>query len=604
MSVISTIKTDCKDCYKCIRSCPMKAIRVTDGRAQIVEERCINDGNCINVCPQGAKQVRQTDSILVREWIKAGETMAVSLAPSYPVAFESVESCEIIPILRKMGFTFIQETAWAAEYVAREHLALLQNGAEWPVITSSCPVIVDLVEKHYPELIPYLAPVLSPMALHGKVLKERFKRVIFVGPCIAKKEEMEQAGVRGAIDAVLTFKELQELAEECMLGILTPGEQRRKNTPVSECQQTAPHGETQNTFENMEREEAVNSFDGEKAGLARLFPLGGGLLKTVALSTDSLADEFLTVTGLEEVIEFLNDFSQSKGLQMIEMLACKGGCINGVGSATKKTLIERRQQMLKVPTDQEVQPDDALQPNDCRNALTPLNVSVVREYASRMKSYKMPSDDEIREILATVGKTTPEDELNCGSCGYNSCREKAIAVHNGLAELEMCLPYMRSRAESMSNLIIRTTPNGLIVVDKQLKIVEVNPSAERMFQISNQSARGMDLAKLMDVSIFQQVAEEKRLITDLCKYSNSLIVRQYVFYVDKHDLVIGIFYDVTNEELQKHRLDTMREETLLKAQEVIDKQMRVAQEIAGLLGETTAETKVTLTKLMNLMEKK
>lgn len=221
-----------------------------------------------------------------------------------------------------------------------------------------------------------------------------------------------------------------------------------------------------------------------------------------------------------------------------------------------------------------------------------------------MKGYLVPSEEEIRQILLKVGKTSSDDELNCGSCGYNSCREKAIAVHNGLAELEMCLPYMRSLAESLSNVIIRTTPNGLIVVDKEMKIVEINPSAERMFKVIGQQLKGTNLSTLIDDTLFRQVARDQELVTDLHKYSDELIVRRYIFYVDKHDLVIGIFYDVTREETQKNKLDTMREETLKKAQDVIDKQMRVAQEIAGLLGETTAETKVTLTKLMNLMEKK
>lgn len=568
MSVISTIKTDCKDCYKCVRSCPMKAIRVSDGRAQIVDERCINDGKCIHICPQGAKQVRMTDLELVRQWLDDGETIAVSLAPSYPVSLELVGNCEIIPILRKLGFAYIQETALAAEYVAEEHIRCLTPDQPLPLITSSCPVVVDLVEKHYPHLIPYLAPVLSPMALHGKMLKERFPRVIFIGPCIAKKEEMTHEGVRGAIDAVLTFKELQLLMQE-----------RLDLADIAAC-----------TKDSTDQGSTV--FDGPEAGLARLFPLGGGLLRTAALSTDSLAEEFLTVTGLEEVILVLEDFESCKGLKMIEILACKGGCINGVGAATEKGLIERRQELLKVHTDVAV------------NQIPPLALSANRGYNSRLDTYRIPSEEEIRQILARVGKTSPDDELNCGSCGYDSCREKAIAVYNGFAELEMCLPYMRSRAESMSNVIIHSTPNGLIVVDKQMKIIEVNPSAERMFQVTSEQVKGMDLSKIMDDTIFQKIAVEKGMVTEFRKYSDSLIVREYVFYVDKHDLVIGIFYDVTTEEQQKSKLDTMREETLKKAQDVIDKQMRVAQEIAGLLGETTAETKVTLTKLMNLMEKK
>ncbi|AZR74124.1 hypothetical protein BBF96_12380 [Anoxybacter fermentans] len=561
MSVISTIKTDCKDCYKCVRSCPMKAIQINEGRARIVEERCINDGKCIHVCPQGAKQVRKTDLEQVRQWLASGERIAVSLAPSYPVGIKFDTTCEIVLILRKLGFSYIQETAWAAEYVAKQYLDLLKDDRPLPLLTSCCPVIVDLVEKHYPHLIDHLAPVLSPMALHGRMLKEKFERVVFIGPCIAKKEEMEQPGVKGQIDAVLTFKELQELIEEA--GVLS-------------------------------KEVGAVEFDGEKPNVARLFPVGGGLLKTAGFSTDLLADKFLSVTGLEEVIEVLKDFSRWDYLQLIEMMACKGGCIGGVGIATSITLLERRQKLLKL---QQVRKEN-------KKKLSSLNFSVKRNFYPRMGTYKIPSEEEIRTILSKIGKTSSEDELNCGSCGYDSCREKAIAVYNGLAELEMCLPYMRSRAESMSNLIIRSTPSGIIVTDNQLKIVEINPAAEKMFKVSCQQVKGRELSTIIDDTLFKEVALKKELITRLIKYSDSLIVRQYIFYVDKHDLIIGIFYDVTREEKQKDEFDKMREETFKKAQEVIDKQMRVAQEIAGLLGETTAETKVTLTKLMDLMKKK
>ncbi|MCG8643236.1 MAG: 4Fe-4S binding protein, partial [Desulfobacterales bacterium] len=207
MSVITTIKTDCKDCYKCVRSCSMKAIQITKGQASIVEERCINDGNCINACPQGAKQVRKTDLEQVRQWLKKKERIAVSLAPSYPAGLNFAKHCEIIRILRALGFVYIQETALAAEYVTKRYLELLDSDFPKPLITSCCPVIIDLVEKHYSHLLPYLAPVLSPMALHGKMLKEKFEKVVFIGPCIAKKEEMEH--VDGYIDAVLTFSELE-----------------------------------------------------------------------------------------------------------------------------------------------------------------------------------------------------------------------------------------------------------------------------------------------------------------------------------------------------------------------------------------------------------
>ncbi len=564
MSVIFTSKTDCKDCYKCVRSCPMKAIQIADGQAKIVEERCINDGNCINVCPQKAKQVRDTDLELVSQWLEKGEEIAVSLAPSYPVGLNLDIACEIIPILRKLGFSYIQETAWGAEHVALSYQRLLQGECQLPLIASCCPVIVELVEKHYPHLLPHLAPILSPMAFHGKYLKNRFSKVVFIGPCIAKKEEMEQ--VKEYIDAVLTFQELEKLiTEKLTIDWKTSGLLNEVKT----------------------------EFDGEKPDLARLFPLGGGLLKTANLSTDLLGDEYLTIEGLEEAIAFLQRFPQDQDLKLIEILACKGGCTGGVGSSTSDSLIVSRQRLLK------------FQKGTREAKVVPLpQISTGRHFVYRGKKQIQPSEEEIRKILLKVGKLSTDDELNCGSCGYNSCREKAIAVYNGMAEVEMCLPYMRSRAESFSNLILSSTPNGVIVTDNHLRVIEINPAAEAMFQVTNDQVKGALITQIMDGTPFAEVLQQKKLLIDLVKYSNGLIVRQSLFYVEKQDLIIGIFADVTREERQKKELSQMREETFKKAQEVIDKQMRVAQEIAGLLGETTAETKVTLTRLMNLLDKK
>lgn len=543
----------------------MKAIQILDGQARIVEERCINDGNCISICPQGAKQVRKTDLDLVRQWLAKGEEIAVSLAPAYPAGLNLAIACEIIPILRWLGFSYIQETAWAAEHVSVHYRQLLKTDCPLPQIASCCPVIIGLIEKHYVHLMPHLAPILSPMAFHGKVLKKDFSKVVFIGPCIAKKEEMDS--LEGYIDAVLTFQELEELISERGLS----------------------------QFE-VSSEKTTTDFDGEKPDLARLFPLGGGLLRTAGFSTDLLAEEYLTIEGLEDSIQFLEDFPCNQGFRLVEILACSGGCVGGVGRSSQEPVVNARQKILRLQAEKE---------ELLNMAITPLpEVSASRKFAFRGGNYLVPSEEEIKKILLQVGKSTPEDELNCGSCGYNSCREKAIAVFNGLAEVEMCLPYMRSRAESFSNLILNSSPNGVIVTDSHLKIVEINPAAEKMFKITNEGMRGKKISSIMDSAPFKEVLQTKKLLTDLVQFSEDLFIRQSLCFVEKNELLIGIFADVTREEKQKHELTQMRNETFVKAQEVIDKQMRVAQEIAGLLGETTAETKVTLTRLINLLDKK
>lgn len=224
-------------------------------------------------------------------------------------------------------------------------------------------------------------------------------------------------------------------------------------------------------------------------------------------------------------------------------------------------------------------------------------------YAKRKLNLPAPSEEAIRQVLSQTGKTKPGDELNCGACGYNSCREKAIAVLEGMAEIDMCIPYMRAKAESRANLICRMTPNAIIVVDRNLQILEVNPAAERKFLCHQDQVVGKNLQLLIDPVYFEEALRTKKLVTGEVAYpAYGIVAWQAIFYVETDDVLIGIFVDITKEHEQREKLALVRGETLTKAQEVIDKQMRVAQEIAGLLGETTAETKVLLSKLIKLIK--
>lgn len=564
MGIISTVRTDCKDCYKCVRNCPSKAIRISSGHAEVIEEMCILDGRCIEVCPQQAKKV-QNDLPVLKKWLKERQTIIASLAPSFP-AFLGIEASRVVALLEHLGFSCVQETAVAADYVALKHAELSKEIR--PLITSACPVVVNLIRKQYPRFQSYLAPILSPMAAHGKMLKQQFPgaRVVFIGPCVAKKGEAYQDHP-DCVDLVLTFDELKQLIKE-------------------------------RGIEDFESIRAHGSYFWEKVPeKARLFPLGGGLLKAAGESTDLLAEKHLTLTGLETVMEFLESFEPDCDLRLIELLACSGGCIGGVGgrnvaSGCNLSLFERRRKVFQFA--------DNDRHRGRADQFEKYGELLVTERESGAVELPEPSEEEIREILARIGKKTPEDELNCGSCGYNSCREKAIAVYRGMAEVEMCMPYMRKLAESKANLILKYTPSAIIVTDNDLKIVELNPGAEKMFGFTAGQLQGRKVSLVTDPEDFARAIAEGRLISGRKKLRN-LIVRQYIFYVEEHGLVIGIFYDITREEENKEQLDRVREETLSRAQQVIDKQMRVAQEIAELLGETTAETKVTLTRLMELM---
>jgi PAS domain S-box-containing protein len=512
------------------------------------------------------------------EFIKSGAKTAAGIAPSFAADLGLEDPGQLVTALKKIGFAFVEETAEGAEWVAKEHLRLVKE-ATGPVITSCCPVIVNLLEIYYPHLLPYLAPVVSPMTAHGRMMKKRHgkeTKVVFIGPCIAKKGERRREENKGIIDAVLTFAELNQVlsAEGIDPALLEPGR-----------------------------------FDREEAKSAHAFAVPGGLARSAPLSTDLLAEDVITVDGLEECLSFLEKFAEvKKDFRLIELLACRGGCVMGPGMKTGLSAYARRNKVLDYANNRRrgrelTGEEEKIVPAMAEGAVP---VDLYREYTARAvedpEGGEQPSEEEIRRILARTGKLKPADELNCGACGYNSCRDKAIAVAKGMAEIDMCIPYMRAKAESRADLICRAAPNAILVVSSDLKVLELNPAAEKMLYCRNEEVKGKDLKSILDPKAFAEVLRTKKMVTGEAFYpAYGLAVWQAIFYVETEDVLIGILIDITNEKQQRERLDMVTRETLEKAREVIDKQMRVAQEIAGLLGETTAETKVLLTKLIKLI---
>lgn len=572
MTLITTNEATCRDCYKCLRSCPLKAISINskdnpaEVHARVIDERCVQDGRCVLVCPQKAKKVPEKTRA-IKDLLARGTPVAASVAPSFAGGLP--EPGLLPAALKKMGFALVQETAVGAELVAREHRRLQPAGT---TISSACPVIVNLVERHYPGLIPHLSPLVSPMVAHARLLKNRRPglKVVFIGPCIAKIGEASSPATENAVDFAIGFKGLWEwLAEEIDLKTLPPAE-----------------------------------FDGPLPDLARLFPLEGGQLRTSSLSADRLDTDVLAVTGLENCLDLLGHLakgSNKKSLpSFIEMLACSGGCIGGPLALSDEDLFIRRQKVIEYYAGRrrgEKDPDQADQDLSLPSRL------LYRRYQNRQVSVPEPSEESIKRILAQTGKFKPEDELNCGACGYGSCREKAVAVYSGNAEPQMCIPSMRKRAESMSNLVLQSMPNGVVIVDGSLNILEVNPAAERMFQSLAAELTGRPLEALIDPAGFARAIEEKKLLEIEESYPTyGIITRQIIFPLEREKIAVGIFVDITEERRQKEQLDQVKTQTIRRAQEVIDKQMTVAQEIAGLLGETTAETKVLLGRLIKLMQ--
>ncbi len=564
-SVITTNPARCRDCYRCVRTCSVKAIRVQDGQAQVVPELCITCGDCVRACPQGAKTVRD-DRPEILQALKDGRKVVASVAPSAPAYFGMHVFSQIEDVLRSLGFAAADETAFGAEMVGQAHREYVERYQEaWPVITSSCPVVVSLIEKYHPDLLPHLAPIVSPMIAHGRWMRETYGAdayVVFIGPCIAKKGEIKDLPVEGIVDAALTFKELEEWMAEEGAGL-----------PQIDVKQ-----------------------DIVPSATARLFPVEGGLVGTADMNTDMLTSHVVVASGLEACADVLNGIRSNKlEACLVELMACEGGCIHGpVMDDLEGGTYLARQRIIEYATRRQPKPLPR------RNEWP----SLARSYNDLHVPLPEFSEEQIQEVLHRVEKYSPDDELNCGACGYPTCREKAIATLRNMAEATMCIPYMRRRSESLRQVVMDVTPNAILIVDANLDIQDMSPSAEEMFNCRFSAVVGKPLQSIMPVvTDFERVRDTgKPIMGDTVQIRHDLIVEETMVRVPDQKLVVGILRDVTDREEQLDHFSHIRTETLQRTQEVINKQMRVAHEIAQLLGETTAETKMALSRLAQLLE--
>ncbi len=544
-------KSNCKNCYKCIRHCPVKSIRFSGNQAHIIGNECILCGQCFVVCPQNAKQiVDETEKVKVL--LQGGEPVIVSLAPSFVANYEGVGIESMRDALKKIGFYDVEETAIGATIVKNEYERMLREDDRDIIISSCCHSINLLIQKYFPAELEYLADVISPMQAHCLDIKKRYPnaKTVFVGPCVAKKDEAEH--YEGIVDAVLTFEELSNWLKE----------------------------------ENIELKQEM---DLNAQSRARFFPTTGGILKTMSL--DAPGYNYIALDGVQNCIDALRDIENGKIHKcFIEMSACVGSCIGG-------PVMEKYHRTAPVK-------DYITIANyagkDDFEVSKPKSVELKKQFEYIEHKLAMPSETEIFAVLREMGKFKPSDELNCGSCGYNSCREKAIAICQGKAEISMCLPFLKDKTESFSDTIVKNTPNGLIVLNEKLEVQQINESARNMMNIrSNSDVLGESIIRVLDPKLFAEVLRTGKDIRGervyLAEYRR--YVEQSVVYDKESRLLVGIMRDVTDEETEREKKEKITRQTIEVADKVVDKQMRIVQEIASLLGETAAETKIALSKL-------
>ncbi|MFV3013643.1 [Fe-Fe] hydrogenase large subunit C-terminal domain-containing protein [Clostridium botulinum] len=574
MDYINFKKANCKNCYKCLRSCPVKAIKFKNHQAKIEMERCILCSRCVLICPQNARKVvNYLDK--VKKALNEKKKIVASIAPSFMGNF-NVSYGKIIASLKTLGIKYAEETALGADMTTRLYKSFLKESKQDYYITTACPSLNLLVEKYYPELVKYMLPFMSPMVCHGKILKKVYGKdsfTLFIGPCTSKKAEHENYNFENSIDAVLTYEEYLTLLKENNI-----------------------------SMENLDPLE----FDNRSLELGSYYPITGGIISNLK---DELKDKNIKSFYVDGVYACMDIFESIKKGHIknsfIEASACVGSCIGGPEVITNnheyynklekvQNYIEDRQNYI------EFYKNKMSKQNDLKN----FNLNFHRGFVDKSINKEIQYEEEIKNILKSMGKYSKEDELNCGVCGYNTCIDKANAILEGMAEPDMCLHFMRSKAENISNIIFENTVNCIITVDDKLNIIEINPAAEKTFMLEKSLVKNKPINFLISEEDFVKVKESKNSILGkkVTIHNYGLVFIESIIFIEKQNIFLLSLTDITEKEKNKKKLKTLKESSFSAAEEVIEKQMRVAQEIASLLGETTAETKITLTKLKRIVE--
>lgn len=551
-----TIKNDCQDCYKCVRHCPVKAIKIEDNSAMIVPDLCIACGNCYKVCPAKAKQMRN-DLTRAKHLVQSGKDVYVSLAPSWLTEFEGISKEQIIAAIRRLGVRGVSETALGAEEVSTNIASILEKADKGIFLSTACPSVVEYVKKYLPEKVNNLIPVSSPLLAHCRMLKDKLGEhieVIFIGPCIAKKIEADSHPE--LLNLSLSFGDLRQWLKEESISL------KEINTSV------------------------FDKFILQKAEDGTAYPIEGGMIETLKPYDKIKQSYLMQITGVENIKRELsnlneNDFDRPV---FIECLACEGGCVSGPCMTNKKSGMAKRFDILKETTF----------PEDIKDRMPSFDIKM--DYTAQGVNRQTFEEADIKKMLASIGKYTVEDEINCGGCGYNTCRNFAKALLYGHAEPEMCVSHMKHQAQSKANALLRCIPSPIVIADAKLSILEYNDEFVKAFWNDEEhneiydrnNLHGADLRDFVSfTNLFSASLDLEQDIHREHIKQDERLFDVVVFNIDKKQIVGGIMEDVTNVEMKK-------EQIAARAKEVIHKNLATVQQIACTLGEHMAETEVLL----------
>lgn len=558
---IYTEPDNCQDCYKCVRECPVKAIQIENNKAYIIENRCIYCGHCTQVCPTGAKKIRDGVS-RVRLILQSSPRVILSLAPSWACEFENVTAEQLIAAIRKLGFFAVSETAIGAELVSARVTDYLQEADPGVYISSACPVVVEYIRKYSTDHLEAVTPILSPMLTHAKILKSHYGndiKVVFAGPCICKK--LEADNFKDLVEVAITFKDLKGWIEKekIDIGNLLP--------------------------------EAGDIFEPWQAGIGSLYPIEGGMLPGIKEEKKRIIKmAFSDLSNIKDVIKNLNPRREKDSL-FLELLACKGGCINGPAKLSQTSLAIKRYNIQNHKTQAIPLPTDDLS-----------HINLQTTYKAARCTSGEYTEEEIKQALAAVGKTCPEDELNCSGCGYDTCRDFALAMLEGRAEENMCVSYMRRVAHDKATVLLQKIPAGILLVDNDLKISDMNSFCANllgedvmMVYEASPGLQGVELQRVCPFAeLFRTALTTGKEITERQIRDQDKVWLVSIHNIQPHRLVFGIVQDLREPYVRKEWM-------LEKTEEVIRKHMSTVQQVACLLGENAAFTDATLRSVMEAL---
>jgi iron only hydrogenase large subunit-like protein len=564
---IHTLDANCQDCYRCVRACPVKAIRVTGGHARIRDEYCVRCGTCVKECPQRSKRIR-SDLDEVKAILSSGSFCACSVAPSFAALLDPDRAFRLPSALRSLGFDYVSETAEGAEYVTEKSFAAGTKGS----LCTCCPVVVNYVEMYKPSFLGELVPVVSPMVAHGRLLKEARDdcAVVFVGPCAAKKDEARRPENLGAVDAVLTFGELFEWFEEAGINL-------------------------ENCIES--------GFDSVyPVKNARLFPLEGGMLKTGNLAIDPADASVMALTGPANVISYIESANRETGGKRVESMFCPGGCADGPGFPSNDTPHQRKTKLIAYNIRAGNAGKEALRVSGGDGPDLPAtDIDHAAVFTDKKVLPEAVSESEVDRILEKMGKSESIARLNCGACGYKSCVEHAEAVARGMAEPDMCIPYVRTLAQQRTDRIIETTPNGVVILDGELSMIKMNPAFQKMFMCNN-GILGRRISYLLNSEGFEKLQAGNTELYEAIRSKYGVRYHEILYPLREEGQYVGIYADISKIKYDAKQLDVIKAQTIVQAKEFLDHQVRFAQEMAHYLGKSTAKSEELAKQLINLYD--